>query len=356
MEWFREAIGLMIAGMGPYNSDVLFSIGMVAIHLVTASIVNLSGFYTPIISECSGILQTTAITNIPTGYILHFLYRQFNASVSGLAPEGLHQYGFTKLNLTLYGSVLGMILFGIPDFNEWSDQIRTFSKAVYIGIISFVAIIGWSIVLQSIVNIVSITLGPLRLQLLNTLSLGLGGMTITGWYLYISNNSLSYLDVSAPITPREIGYTIGGIVVLFGLLKGTEFLLTYFTIPIAEHGIATQARQGNPAILLILIPAAWLIIGPIEEILYRNIIQKLLYSAFSRGQAIGLASIIFALSHIPAYLGSGLLALTSTLILLLVLSTVLGIVYERTQNIVPSAIVHGSYDGILFIMLYVRLT
>ncbi|MFB6187115.1 MAG: lysostaphin resistance A-like protein [Halobacteriaceae archaeon] len=340
MEYFRDVIEFLIAGIGLNMSAVIFAIAIVARNLFIEYILHLSGLYPPIMTELYGILQTSVKKLILTGYNLHSLLK----------------YGFDTPSLTFYSSVFGMVLLGIAGLDERTNQIRTLSKAVYIGIITFGAIIGWAIVLQSLVKMMGYTVGPLGIQLLNTLSLGLGGVTITGWYLYISENSLSYLDISMPMTPREIGYIIGGIIGLFGLLKGTEFLLTYFTIPIAEHGIATQARQGNPAVLLVLIPAAWLIIGPIEEILYRNIIQKLLYSAFSRWQAIGLASIIFALSHIPAYVGSGLLALTSTIILLLVLSTILGIVYERTQNIITSAIVHGSYDGILFIMLYFRLT
>ncbi len=132
-------------------------------------------------------------------------------------------------------------------------------------------------------------------------------------------------------------------------------LLSLFGVQEASHSVERTAKNGNAKILLLFIPLSWLIIGPCEELLYRNIIQKSLYDTFSDVGAVVVASVVFALAHVFAYgSGSTPVQLAGTLVVIFVLSLVLGTVYLKTGNLTASALVHGTFDAIVFATMYLQ--
>ncbi len=152
-------------------------------------------------------------------------------------------------------------------------------------------------------------------------------------------------------TARDVAWTVGGLFVLFGALFAISMLFQTTGVESADHG-TTQQAQENPEILLVLIPAAILIIGPFEELLYRNVIQKALYGTFSRYGAVVVGSVIFSIVHTQAYWTAGPGQVVASLGTIFGLSIVLGTIYERTDNLVVPALVHGVYNAILFANLY----
>ncbi|MDY7081104.1 MAG: CPBP family intramembrane glutamic endopeptidase, partial [Halobacteria archaeon] len=100
----------------------------------------------------------------------------------------------------------------------------------------------------------------------------------------------------------------------------------------AQNQIEQQGQQ-NPKIFLLLIPLAFLLIGPGEELLYRGVIQNTIREKMGPVSAIGIASLIFAVIHITALAGS----LSSMLVYIIVvfgLSLILGSTYEKSGNLV----------------------
>lgn len=89
----------------------------------------------------------------------------------------------------------------------------------------------------------------------------------------------------------------------------------------------------------------------------RNVVQKRLYGTFSRRGAVVAASVVFTLTHLPAYAtpGASALALGVTLARLCCVALVLGAVYERTDSVVASALVHGCFDAVQFGLLFYAL-
>lgn len=226
-----------------------------------------------------------------------------------------------------------------------------------IGVSGLLAIVAWSAVIASgLQAIAGDSVGPSIRTTLATIALGLGTATVAGIYLYIGDQSLDYIDIRNP-SLREIAIIIAGVLVLVGLNLVIGYLFEQIGLEAARHSIIRTA-ETNPEILLVLIPLAYLIIGPGEELLYRNIIQKSLYEYFSRPAAVIVASAIFAGVHVFAFSGGGesLLATLNTLTVVFVLSLILGIVYERTDNIVVPAIVHASFDAVAFTVTYLQLT
>jgi membrane protease YdiL (CAAX protease family) len=186
-----------------------------------------------------------------------------------------------------------------------------------------------------------------RQQIVSTLALGAATTMTAAIYLVYTGRSVSFVDVRAP-SLRAVGWAVGGLVSLFALLQVISVAFAAFGVSTTQHS-TTQAAQSEPSLLLPLIPLSLLVIGPGEELLYRNVVQKGLYEHAPRWVAVLTGSVIFALVHIPAYSTGGTTSqLLATLAVIFTLSIVLGVVYERTENLLVPAFVHGSYNAILF--------
>lgn len=221
------------------------------------------------------------------------------------------------------------------------------------GIVGFVGIYFWTVVLATIVGGVVEEFSDVQVIVIGTIALGLGTLTGGLAYMFWSDRDWSFVDLSIPDLWDGL-YMIGGIIGLLIALVLVSVVLDTLGVEAAEHGIVEQAATGDARILLLLIPASFLIIGPGEEFLFRNVVQKTLYDAFSRGQAIVLASVVFAGVHLPAYGtgADGFQEIIASLAVVFVLSLVLGWIYSRTENLIVPAFVHGAYNAILFAALY----
>ncbi|MFC4543850.1 CPBP family intramembrane glutamic endopeptidase [Halosolutus amylolyticus] len=193
-------------------------------------------------------------------------------------------------------------------------------------------------------------LSQLQAVVLSQFGMAFGTAAVAVGYLAVRQFDRSYIDLKLP-TKRDAAWTIGGVLVLFGVLFSISLLFQSTGVESADHSTAQQAQE-NPEIMLVLVPAAILIIGPFEELLYRNVIQKSLYESFSRVGAVVVASVIFAFVHVLAYGTAGPGQIIASLTVIFGLSIVLGTIYERTENLLVPALVHGVYNAILFANLY----
>lgn len=231
------------------------------------------------------------------------------------------------------------------------------ATAAAVGVSGLVAIVVWANVIGAVV--LSATPGGIdssTATVLSTVALGLGTGTVAALYLRMSDRDLSFVDLRRPGI-HDGAYVVGGVVAIVGLNVAIGAAFQRIGLESAQHSIVRTA-ESDPTILLVLIPLAYLIIGPGEELLYRNIVQKSLYGTFSRPGAIVTASAIFAVVHLFAYAdpGGNLLATFNTLVVVFTLSLVLGTVYDRTRNVAVPALVHGSFDAIAFAVTYAQLT
>lgn len=227
-------------------------------------------------------------------------------------------------------------------------------KAALVGVGGFVAYILWFSVLLSFVEPAVGTLSDVQRTVLGALSLGFGTGTAALLYIRATDRDLGFVDLELP-SKRDVAYAVGGVLGLFATMIGIQVLFSLVGASGANHGLVETARQ-NPQILLVLIPASWLIIGPGEELLFRNVVQKSLYDQFRRPVAVVVASAVFASVHLPAYSGQGT-TLQQTLVSLtvvFVLALILGGLYVRTDNLTVPVFVHGTFNAVQFADLYVR--
>jgi hypothetical protein len=179
---------------------------------------------------------------------------------------------------------------------------------------------------------------------LATLWLGIVGLA----YLRFRPVSVSY-GVRWP-TLRDAGWIVGGVV----LSVIVAVLVEIVVIPFSDGGattISAAASVSNPLVIYTIFLVGNLIfIAPIEEFLYRGIIQGRLRESFGPVVAISITSIGFALGHIPSYWfgGSDLVSVSvgGALLGIAAGGFVLGAIYERTESLLIVSIIHGLLNSI----------
>lgn len=160
------------------------------------------------------------------------------------------------------------------------------------------------------------------------------------------------IDVSMPRNVDLLAAVVG-VVAIFALHFGMNVVTEAFSLPQTSHGLVRTARD-HPEILPPLVVLSYLAIAPAEELLARNGIQKYLYGAFSRRGAVVVGSLVFAGSHLLSYAGTGAPpgAVLVTLTRVFVVSLVLGVTYERTDDLFAPIVVHGTYNAVQFLVAY----
>ncbi|WP_435100247.1 CPBP family intramembrane glutamic endopeptidase [Halarchaeum sp. P4] len=170
-------------------------------------------------------------------------------------------------------------------------------------------------------------------------------------YVVLTRRPLRYFDVR--FSRRDALWAAGGLVGMFAVLLAGSAVTSALGIPSASHGTVEEIRNA-PYLGLLLVPISLLFVGPGEELLMRNVVQKRLYDAFSRHGAVVVGCLVFTLVHLPAYASpsAGSAVVFATLARLFLVSLVLGVVYERTDSVVAAALTHGGYDAVQFGVLF----
>lgn len=225
-------------------------------------------------------------------------------------------------------------------------RFETIVLAATTGIGGYVAVLLWSIVLISLGTSLSGDLDIIERQVVNAGALLLGTLLAIRVYLAYTDRSLAYLDLAVP-TGRDTMIAVLGIPVLFGI----SIVAGELGVETAEHGLESAVRAGGLSVGVVLAVSSVLVVGPAEELLYRNLVQKTLAEQFRTSTAILGASVVFAVVHTTAYWSSSTVGFLSALGMVFVLSVVLGATYAYTERIVVPAVVHGGYDAVVFILL-----
>ncbi|WP_247730033.1 CPBP family intramembrane glutamic endopeptidase [Halovivax limisalsi] len=180
------------------------------------------------------------------------------------------------------------------------------------------------------------------------------GLGFAAWaFLVWTERDRSFVDLSIP-TLRDLGYVVAGTVAIVGAALAIGALLGATGTESAAHSTFEGASEA-PEVLLVLAVASIVVVGPFEELLYRNVVQKSLYGPFSRAGAVVVASVPFALVHVSAYAGGSVGQSLVSLGMVLVLSLLLGTIYERTENLLVPALVHGCYNAAVYLSAYASL-
>ena len=183
-----------------------------------------------------------------------------------------------------------------------------------------------------------------------TAGVAFGGVSAA--YLAVRDLGWSFVGLRVP-TGRDLAVVAIGYVLAFGLVLAASLTVASAGGEAAPNQLSEVGLE-NPAVLLLLVPASLLLIGPGEELLFRGVVQGTLREGFGPATAVVLASAIFAGVHFLA-LSGGVDARLTTIAILFFPSLVFGAAYERTGNLVVPALIHGLYNSTLAVLLYVSL-
>jgi membrane protease YdiL (CAAX protease family) len=234
-----------------------------------------------------------------------------------------------------------------PKSVEHTTRRRTFLVGIALLAVSAVGaliIIQGFQFLQTALGVESFALTFLVGGGLATLWLGIVGLA----YLRFRPVSVSY-GVRWP-TLRDAGWIVGGVV----LSVIVAVLVEIVVMPFGDGGsttISAAAGVSNPVVIYTIFFVGNLIfIAPIEEFLFRGVIQGRLREAFSPVAAISITSVGFALGHIPSYWfgGSDLVSVSvgGALLGIAAGGFVLGAIYERTESLLIVSVIHGLLNSI----------
>lgn len=193
------------------------------------------------------------------------------------------------------------------------------------------------------------------LIVVGTVFQGLGLIVVAVGYLRYRDLGVEFVRLRMPDL-SDVLWTFGGLLLLFVGLVAVNAIITLVGIgSAAEHELVELGMQF-PEILLLLVPLSLLVIGPGEELLFRGVIQTRLVDVYGLGGGIVATSVVFAIVHLPAYATGTASEIATSIVVIFTLSLILGWIYERTDNLVVPAIVHGVYNAILFASLYAVAT
>jgi membrane protease YdiL (CAAX protease family) len=195
------------------------------------------------------------------------------------------------------------------------------------------------------------SLSDLEANVVGAVGTGVGAVAFAAVYFDVSRHDASFLDLDLP-DRWDLAYVVGGLIALTALLVAISVAADALGLGLSEHSLTEQAQEGDPIVVLLLIPASILFVGPGEELIFRNLVQKRLGETFSTWGSIGLASVVFAAIHFPAYATGALPTILGSVVVVFSLSILLGWLYARTEKLVVPALTHGLYNGFQFTLLY----
>lgn len=232
------------------------------------------------------------------------------------------------------------------------DRNRVLAAYVALGLTGFGFIVSTAAALSLTVVEPTFTTAADGISLVVQFLVQYAGYTLVALgFIYVTKRGTEYVDIARP-TRRDLRYALGGFGISIAIWFGFSRLVSWLGVPASGQSLLETVANADPTLLLILVPLVLLVNAPVEELLFRNVIQKSLSESFSRWGAILFGSLCFALVHVPAYYDSNLVAMTTSLIVVFVLACCWGVIYARTERLFVPAVAHGAYNAVLISALY----
>jgi hypothetical protein len=158
------------------------------------------------------------------------------------------------------------------------------------------------------------------------------------------------------LSRRDRRWTVGALVGTVAFSAAWYALIDVSGVERVDD-LLTVAVAQEPWLLLALIPVVLLFVGPAEELFWRGAVQGRLRESLGPWASILLAGVLFAAVHALNYVNAGpdavSLWMLADLTSVLVTGVVIGLVYERTENLTAPILVHGLYNAVLLAAFYV---
>ena len=189
--------------------------------------------------------------------------------------------------------------------------------------------------------------GSTGYQLLRTL-LQFGGFAVAAVGYLAITDEWGLARVSLPDRRQAAIIVVGGLV-LFAFQYGALFALDRAGLSTGQNQAVVPA--GDPVTYyLAMIAVSLAVVGPVEELLFRGVVQGGVRRAFDAAPAVLIASLAFGLIHLPSVSGTPV-ERWAYVAVVVVLGSVLGALYEWTDNVVVPGLAHGLYNAAIYAVL-----
>lgn len=184
-------------------------------------------------------------------------------------------------------------------------------------------------------------------QLLQTVVQFTGFLSAALGYLALTDQ-WDLLRYSRP-TLREGGVVVVAAAGLLALQYGSLFALSRVGLTTGQNQAVVPV--GDPvSYYLAMILVSILVVGPVEEVLFRGVVQGGLRRAFAAVPSILVASGLFGVIHLVGVQGTGA-ERWAYVAIAAGLGCILGSLYERTENLLVPGLAHGVYNAAIYALL-----
>lgn len=150
----------------------------------------------------------------------------------------------------------------------------------------------------------------------------------------------------------EVSYALGGTVAALVTVVLLSILIEL--LGVVPGSVLGDMALADPTILLWIGVLSVVLVAPAEEFLFRGVVQGTLREAFGPWSAVAGASLLFGSLHLSNYTGVPE-AVVAGAAIIVVTGSVLGVLYELTDNLAVPIIAHGLYNLVLSLLAFLTL-
>lgn len=208
-----------------------------------------------------------------------------------------------------------------------------------------------ALMIGTALSIAPVVVGGTSLAALTvTVILSEAGYAIAGW-IYLRRWFSETVPLKIP-TLQQGGWVIVSTLIMLGIATGVGALSTILGIQLGR--LDQELITGSPMMVLIMTVLSFILIAPAEEYLFRGVIQRRLLQSMRPHAAIVGTAFLFVIPHAIGYIG-GVQSVLLLSVVPFLLAIVMGILYEKFNNLSVPILAHGCYNAMLFLVTYVTI-
>jgi len=167
---------------------------------------------------------------------------------------------------------------------------------------------------------------------------------------WLQRDPVSFLKIQKP-NKEQRNYLLS--IALFGAIFFILLAILSHLIGGFESQPPISGINDNRTVLFFVLPLLFLIASPSEELLFRGVIQSYIREISSAKTSIAISSFLFSIAHAPIYLlGQPLLAGMISMTVVVSLSILLGLLYEKSESLYVPMFLHSVYNSTIVFVFF----